>query len=397
MAINKKLIHFTEKQNFSNEVAKGNILDTSIIFIKDTKQIWTHDQIYDCSSNIEATEVEYDSIDDILPGGSSDSFLTKTEAISLYQPILISNTNIKTINGQSLLGSGDITITGSDGSGISYTAGTGITITNNTISIDTSIIARKSDIPTNYLTSSDLNNYATKAYVSSAIANAQLGGSSSNIDLSGYQSKITGTNNRVIILNNNGEVVTSDITSEQLSSLSGVTSNIQDQIDSIPTYTAGSGIVINNDIIRHTNTISAVSTEGFFKFKYDAQGHITGKANVTKEDITTLGIPDTIYEIATTNSNGLMSSADKTKLNDLTIPIYTYISKTSSYTYLIPTLSINQQHHTIIKNDGSDQITIAIPTSGCICTTDSLSIDAGKYGEINALNINGIIYIRTAN
>ncbi|MBO7211707.1 MAG: hypothetical protein J6V44_11985 [Methanobrevibacter sp.] len=46
MAINKKLIHFKTKQNFNNEVAKGNILDTSIVFIKDSQEIHTHGETY---------------------------------------------------------------------------------------------------------------------------------------------------------------------------------------------------------------------------------------------------------------------------------------------------------------------------------------------------------------
>lgn len=46
MAINKKLIHFKTKSNFNSEVAKGNILDTSIVFIKDSKEIHTHGETY---------------------------------------------------------------------------------------------------------------------------------------------------------------------------------------------------------------------------------------------------------------------------------------------------------------------------------------------------------------
>lgn len=46
MAINKKLIHFKSKENFDNEVANGNILDTSICFIQDSKEISTHNTIY---------------------------------------------------------------------------------------------------------------------------------------------------------------------------------------------------------------------------------------------------------------------------------------------------------------------------------------------------------------
>lgn len=50
MAINKKLVHFKTFAKFNEELSAGNILDTSICWIKDTKQIWTHGQFYDCSS-----------------------------------------------------------------------------------------------------------------------------------------------------------------------------------------------------------------------------------------------------------------------------------------------------------------------------------------------------------
>ena len=50
MAINKKLVHFKTFAKFNEELSAGNILETSICWIKDTKQIWTHGQFYDCSS-----------------------------------------------------------------------------------------------------------------------------------------------------------------------------------------------------------------------------------------------------------------------------------------------------------------------------------------------------------
>lgn len=58
MAINKKLIHFKKKTTFTTELNAGNILDNSIVFIKDTKEIWTHGQLYSCS----LTEEEINSI-----------------------------------------------------------------------------------------------------------------------------------------------------------------------------------------------------------------------------------------------------------------------------------------------------------------------------------------------
>ena len=72
MAINKKLIHFKTKQKFDEELANGNILDTSIVFIKDTKQIYTHGQLYD-GSTFDPTDIEA-SIQNII-----DNYATKTE------------------------------------------------------------------------------------------------------------------------------------------------------------------------------------------------------------------------------------------------------------------------------------------------------------------------------
>ena len=57
-----------------------------------------------------------------------------TAATSTKQDTLVSGTNIKTINGETLLGEGNITIEGGGG-GSSYTAGDGIDITNNVISV----------------------------------------------------------------------------------------------------------------------------------------------------------------------------------------------------------------------------------------------------------------------
>lgn len=110
MAINKKLIHFNTFENFNSKKLSANIENTlytlgvdgeiqsgspdilyqSIVYIKDTKQQWTHGQLYSCKipeiNQIEGLE----------------------EALSTKQDKLVSGTNIKTINGTSILGSGDI-------------------------------------------------------------------------------------------------------------------------------------------------------------------------------------------------------------------------------------------------------------------------------------------------
>jgi hypothetical protein len=46
MAINKKLIHFKNKENFDSKVANNEILETSIVFVQDSKEIFTHGTTY---------------------------------------------------------------------------------------------------------------------------------------------------------------------------------------------------------------------------------------------------------------------------------------------------------------------------------------------------------------
>ena len=42
MAIEKKLIHFNRDEDFKQKLSNNEILDTSIVFIKDTNKIYTH-------------------------------------------------------------------------------------------------------------------------------------------------------------------------------------------------------------------------------------------------------------------------------------------------------------------------------------------------------------------
>lgn len=70
-----------------------------------------------------------------LTGYATENYVDTELAIK--QDTLVSGTNIKTINNTSILGSGNIDIQGGGGS---YTAGTGIDITNNVISVDSSIV-----------------------------------------------------------------------------------------------------------------------------------------------------------------------------------------------------------------------------------------------------------------
>lgn len=57
------------------------------------------------------------------------------------------------------------------------------------------------------------------------------------------------------------------------------------------------------------------------KIGRDSTGHVVIGLDVAKKDIVDLGIPgqDTTYDIADSTNNGLMSAADKQKLDSITI------------------------------------------------------------------------------
>lgn len=174
MAINKKLIHFNTFENFNSKKLSANIENTqytlgvdgeiqtgspdilyqSIVYIKDTKQQWTHGQLYDGSTfdpsskqdiitDLESirqgaakgatalqsyTEQYKGTVTGVKVNGTTKSpsngvvdlgtVITSHQDISGKQDTLVSGSNIKTINGTSILGSGDIVISsGSSSSG----------------------------------------------------------------------------------------------------------------------------------------------------------------------------------------------------------------------------------------------------------------------------------------
>lgn len=119
-------------------------------------------QDINATKTVELTEAEYNALPASAKtsnslfvitdaeAGDLSNYYTKTEtdnaitaATSTKQDTLVSGTNIKTINNESILGEGNIDIQGGGG-GSSYTAGDGIDINNDVISVtgkvDTSAI-----------------------------------------------------------------------------------------------------------------------------------------------------------------------------------------------------------------------------------------------------------------
>ena len=92
-----------------------------------------------------------------------------TAATSTKQDTLVSGTNIKTINNQSILGEGNIEIQGGSGGGSTYTAGDGIDITNDVISVT-------GKVDTSAITTSISSSSMDSQVPSAKAVNDQLGG-----------------------------------------------------------------------------------------------------------------------------------------------------------------------------------------------------------------------------
>ena len=112
----------------------------------------------------------------------------------------------------------------------------------------------------------------------------------------------------------------------------GSTTIAADSTTDTLTLVAGNNITLTPDATNDKVTIAAIDTvythpgytaknSGLYKVTVDSTGHVSSVAAVTKEDITALGIPsqdtDTTYSAATINTAGLMSAADKIKLNGI--------------------------------------------------------------------------------
>lgn len=86
----------------------------------------------------------------------------------------------------------------------------------------------------------------------------------------------------------------------------------------------------------YTHPGYTAKSSGLYKVTVDSTGHVSATAAVAKSDITALGIPaqDTTYSAATQSANGLMSAADKKKLDGFA-PVTT-AGTGAAYTATVP-------------------------------------------------------------
>lgn len=175
------------------------------------------------------------------------------------------------------------------------------------------------------------------------------------------------------------------------------------------TYSAGSGLSFSGTTINHASSVtagtagssSATSGSNIISIPYvtyNATGHITGKGNRTH----------TINE-ATTSASGLMSSADKTKMDRL--ESYTTATTVASLDVNYQTIYVTLSKNASLSASGtgttyngrtitayvytSSARTITIPTSGnyvSMCGS-SFTTTAGGWVEFSLVCISGIWHI----
>lgn len=140
----------------------------------------------------------------------------------------------------------------------------------------------------------------------------------------------------------------------------------------------------------HPASAAGAKASGLYKVQTDANGHVIGAVNVAKNDITALGIPaqDTTYVDATTGASGLMSAADKTKLDGMDTAL---AGKSDvGHTHEIANVNglqtaLDGKAASVHKHDASDI------TTGTMSVDRLPSITNDKISSVSAEKITGTI------
>lgn len=141
-------------------------------------------------------------------------------------------------------------------------------------------------------------------------------------------------------------------------------------------------------------------SSGLYKITIDATGHVSAVTAVTKADITGLGIPaqDTTYPPATESANGLMSSADKKKLNAIDSSLQ---GVTADEIGKVKDVTVNGT--SVLGKDGVAAITVADLKAGfvSVATTDSVwttqTVNGTTYQAIKVAKTDTALGVFNAN
>lgn len=143
----------------------------------------------------------------------------------------------------------------------------------------------------------------------------------------------------------------------------------------------------------YTHPTYEAKSSGLYKITVDSKGHVSGATTVIKSDITGLGIPtqDTTYTTVTTSLDGLMSKADKVKLDAIESGANKYVhpSHTSKANGLYKVTVDSEGHVSSTSSVTKSDITeLGIPSqdttytnattseAGLMSTSDKAKLDA---------------------
>ena len=129
---------------------------------------------------------------------------------------------------------------------------------------------------------------------------------------------------------------------------------------------------------KYTHPSYTARASGLYKVTVDGTGHVSAVAAVAKSDITALGIPesDTTYSAATTSAEGLMSAADKTKLDGVT-------AGANKYTHPSYTARASRLYKVTVDSTGHVSAATAVTKSDIT----ALGIPIGEDHEITFSNL----------
>ena len=287
----------------------------------------------DNAVSVKADSSRVDEIEEVTASALVELHSTK-------QDILVSGTNIKTINNQSLLGSGNIEIQG--GSGSDYSAGTNIDITNNVISVTGITIPTSNTAFTNdagFVNSGEVETQITsKGYITGytetdPVFQASAASGISEQDISNWNAKLDSSALTPYYTSAQTDTAISNATSGKQDTLVSGTNiktinnqsilgsgNIEIQGGG-ETYSAGEGIGIDADnIISVTGNYETIVE--LTQAEYDALASygknttyvITDAQAINMDNYVTTGALDSYYTSAQTDtaiSNAVSGKTDK--------------------------------------------------------------------------------------
>ena len=326
----------------------------------------------DNAVSVKADSSRVDEIEEVTASALVELHNTK-------QDILVSGTNIKTINNESILGSGNIVIQGGSGGG-SYSAGANIDITNNVISVTGITIPTSNTAFTNdagFVNSGEVETQITsKGYITGYTESDPVFQASAASGIS--EQDITNWNNKL-----DSSALTPYYTSAQTdTAISNATSGKQDTLVSgtnIKTINneslLGSGnIVIQGGSGGGSNIIELTQAEydALTAYTEDAMYVITDSQAINMDNYVTTGALGSYYTSAETDtaiSNAVSGKTDKVSVTASSggykFPTWNNqgcITGTSATAYQA-SQSINGSSRTLYSNSSSSLPTIYAPTS----------------------------------